>query len=92
MKFSIIIPTYNRAKFISNTIKDVISQTYYNWELIIIDDGSTDNTKQKIDPFLDDISNKLFFTKKQLERSVAKITVLKGQLEITSVLLIVMRN
>ena len=51
MKFSIVIPTFNRSKFISQIIIDVINQTYTNWELIIIDDGSTDNTKEVVSKF-----------------------------------------
>ena len=46
---SIVMPTYNCEKFIGNTIESVINQTYKNWELIIVDDCSTDNTKQLVD-------------------------------------------
>ncbi|WBL24867.1 glycosyltransferase family 2 protein [Zunongwangia sp. HGR-M22] len=43
---SIIIPTYNRAHFIGETLESVIAQTYQNWECIVIDDGSTDYTEE----------------------------------------------
>lgn len=50
---SIIIPTFNRANLIGESIKSVIVQTYTNWELIIMDDGSNDNTKEIVDSFGD---------------------------------------
>jgi glycosyltransferase involved in cell wall biosynthesis len=46
---SVIIPCFNYAHLIGETIKSVIDQTYKNWECIIIDDGSTDNTKNVIE-------------------------------------------
>lgn len=45
MKISIIIPTYNRGNIISLTLDSIKAQTYTNWECIVIDDKSTDNTK-----------------------------------------------
>ncbi|HEX2683847.1 MAG TPA: glycosyltransferase, partial [Ferruginibacter sp.] len=47
-KISIIMPTWNRAAYIMESVESVLSQTYQNWELIIIDDGSEDNTEELI--------------------------------------------
>jgi len=50
---SIIVPTYNRGHLIGETIQSVIDQSYTNWELIIVDDGSTDDTKKRVEEFND---------------------------------------
>lgn len=50
---SVIIPTYNRGNFIGESISSVLSQTYTDFELIIVDDGSTDNTEYIISTFSD---------------------------------------
>jgi glycosyltransferase involved in cell wall biosynthesis len=52
--FSIIIPTYNRAKLLPNAIESVLAQSYDHWELIIVDDGSTDETSEVVDKYLHD--------------------------------------
>ena len=51
---SIITPVFNSEKYISDSIKSVISQTYHNWELFIVDDCSNDKTFEKIKIFNDD--------------------------------------
>lgn len=48
---SIIVPVYNREKLVAETLESVIAQTYQNWECIIVDDGSTDNTWQVLEEF-----------------------------------------
>ena len=53
-KFTVVMPVYNTEKYISQAIQSVIDQTYQNWELILIDDGSRDNSVKKIMPFLYD--------------------------------------
>lgn len=50
-KVSIIIPTYNRAHLIERAVKSALNQTYQDFEIIIIDDGSTDNTETVINKF-----------------------------------------
>jgi glycosyltransferase involved in cell wall biosynthesis len=51
---SIIIPTYNRADLIGKAIQSILEQTYKNWELIVVDNYSDDNTKDVISAFNDD--------------------------------------
>lgn len=48
LKVSIILPTYNRAAYIMETVESIRNQTHQDWELIIVDDGSDDNTEEII--------------------------------------------
>lgn len=51
MFFSFVIPTYNRASLIGKTIESLLNQSYKNFEIIVVDDGSTDNTEEVIAQF-----------------------------------------
>ncbi|GEL10374.1 Glycosyl transferase family 2 [Flavobacterium glycines] len=51
---SVVIPTFNSEKYISDTIISVQNQSYQNWEIILVDDGSTDTTRTIITTFLTD--------------------------------------
>jgi len=50
--FSVVITTYNRAVLLTRALRSLIAQTENNWEAILIDDGSTDDTRYKILPYL----------------------------------------
>lgn len=69
--FSIIIPTYNRATFLERAIKSVLFQEYIDWELLIIDDASTDNTAEIVASIKDE---RIRYCKneKNLERSASR--------------------
>lgn len=51
---SIVMPSYNTAAYIGDSIRSVLAQTYENWELLIVDDGSTDNTREIVAGFADE--------------------------------------
>lgn len=54
IQFSVIMPTYNQAAYIRNAIRSLFAQTYPHWELIIVNDGCTDNTEEFIHDYLQD--------------------------------------
>ncbi|MHC4172905.1 MAG: glycosyltransferase family 2 protein [Planctomycetota bacterium] len=53
---SVIIPTYNRANFVTKAIDSILAQNYKDYEIIVVDDGSTDNTQEVLNAYRDRIS------------------------------------
>jgi glycosyltransferase involved in cell wall biosynthesis len=70
--FSIIIPTYNRGELIENTIKSVLQQTFKDFELLIIDDGSTDNTKEIVVQQISQDNRVHYYHQRNSERAIAR--------------------
>ena len=68
--FSVIIPTYNRAAFVVNAIQSVINQVFSDWELIVVDDGSTDHTKEVVTVLNDERIRYVY--QQNAERSAAR--------------------
>ena len=75
---SIIMPSYNTADFIEETISSVLVQTYENWELIIVDDCSTDNTDEIIAPYLADVRIKYIKNEKNSGAAVSRNRALRA--------------
>lgn len=68
--FSIVIPCYNREKFLTRSITSVLSQKFPIWKLVVVDDGSTDNTKEVVASFNDPRISYIY--QENAERSVAR--------------------
>lgn len=75
VKLSICIPTYNRAKFIAETLESIISQADDNVEIVIVDGASTDNTAQVVDGYRKKFRNLVYFCSEKnmgVDRDMAK--------------------
>jgi glycosyltransferase involved in cell wall biosynthesis len=78
--FSIILPTFNRAHYLERPIQSVLEQTFGDFELLIVDDGSTDNTESLVQQTKD--ARIKYFKKNNEERSIARnfgVNVATGQ-------------
>lgn len=73
---SIVMPSYNTGRYIAESIKSVLAQTYKNWELLIVDDCSTDNTDEIVAEFHDE-RIKYFKNKKNSGASVSRNLALR---------------
>lgn len=75
---SIIMPAYNAENFISESIESVIGQTYANWELIIVDDGSTDNTRNVVHRHINRDTRIHYFFQENARQAKARNTGIKN--------------
>jgi glycosyltransferase involved in cell wall biosynthesis len=71
IKVSVIMPVYNAGRFVESAVQSVLNQSYENWELLLINDGSTDNSQQVLHPFLSD-SRISYFEQENQGVSVAR--------------------
>ena len=76
-KITIIITSYNKERFIQNTIKSCIDQNYKNYEIIVVDTGSKDKTKYLINQFNNRLIKKIFIKKKYLIPSKNQMYAIK---------------
>jgi glycosyltransferase involved in cell wall biosynthesis len=63
-KVDVIIPAYNAARYLPTAIESVIAQTFEDWRIVLVDDGSTDNTAEVVAPFLQRLGPKLNYIRK----------------------------
>jgi glycosyltransferase involved in cell wall biosynthesis len=68
-KVSIVIPTYNRARCVGNAVESVLSQTFEDFEILVVDDGSTDNTKDVLKKYAGNIR---YIYQENQERCIAR--------------------
>jgi glycosyltransferase involved in cell wall biosynthesis len=72
--FSVVIPTYNRGEMISATLETVLAQTYPHYEVIVVDDCSTDETEKVLDPYIKSQRIRYFRHDQNYERAAARNT------------------
>ena len=75
--FSIIMPVYNHAEYLSEAIESVLGQTFDNWELIIVDDGSTDESPEIARKFAQRDNRIKVFTQSNAGPAKARNTALR---------------
>ena len=69
--FSIVIPTYNRARFVSRTLNSCLNQDYGNFEIVVVDDASTDDSVAIVERAADAASVPLLLIKKRSNTGLA---------------------
>ena len=72
MKYSFIVPAYNTEKYIDKCLKSIFSNTYKNFEVIIVNDGSTDKTEDIINKYIKKYDNIIYIKQKNMGLSLAR--------------------
>lgn len=72
--FSVVIPTYNRASFLEATLQTVFKQTYPHYEIIVVDNASTDNTEELLQPYIQHGRIRFIRHERNLERARSRNT------------------
>lgn len=72
MKYSIIVPAYNTEEYIDKCLKSIFSNTYKNFEVIIVNDGSTDKTEDIINKYIKKYDNIIYIKQKNMGLSLAR--------------------
>jgi len=86
MKVSVIIPTYNSSNYILESINSVLSQTYTNFEIIVVDDGSTDNTKKLLAKYIKNKKITYFYQKNKGQAAARNFAIEKSSGELIAFL------
>ena len=76
-KVSIIVPVYNSEKYLKKCIQSIVSQTYDNYEIIVVNDGSTDNSLKILESFSDKYKNLFIINQSNSGSSEARKTGLR---------------
>jgi glycosyltransferase involved in cell wall biosynthesis len=76
-EISIIVPCYNQAQYLDECLQSVLNQTYQDWECIIVDDGSPDNTEKVVKKWIEKDSRFQYLKKKTEAFRLQEIPVLK---------------
>ena len=79
MLVSVIMPTFNCGKYIAESIDSVIAQTVTDWELCIVDDCSTDNTLEVLQPYLENIRQRYPRQCQAIEDCICRLAELEGK-------------
>src|ERR1700733_297511 len=60
---NVIIPAHNAAKYLPIAIESVMAQTFHDWSIVLVNDGSTDNTDEIVAPFISALGDKIKYIK-----------------------------